>query len=75
MTRRRALEKISKEILNTTEPYEKEVLENVFHHIYKPTLKLFNDPIDRTRELAINLVFQYVFIYISTTVVVVYFSC
>ena len=58
MTRRRALEKILKEVLNRNEPYDGEVLLQIFHHIYKPTLKLFSDQMDRTREIAINLVFQ-----------------
>ena len=40
-------------------PYSSEALKVIFPNLYKQTLKLFADPTDRTRELAVTLITKY----------------
>eukprot|EP00111_Clytia_hemisphaerica_P003015 TCONS_00008591-protein len=55
IARRRALEKIGKETFEKKPKPDVEVLKTIFDQIYKDVLKLFSDPVDRTRETAIKL--------------------
>lgn len=54
MARKRTVEKISKEIVNNN--YTEDVMDALFNELSKPLLKLYADPIDRTRELSIDLI-------------------
>ena len=55
MARRRALERIGKETIEKTPKPVTDVLLALFDEIYKDVLKLFSDPVDRTRETAIKI--------------------
>ena len=59
ITRRRGLEKLIRCIFDVKNPYSSEVLKVVFPNLCKQTLKLYADPTDRTRELAVTLVTKY----------------
>ena len=54
IARRRSLEKIEKETINKGTQISKETLKEIFDEVYKGVLKLFNDPVDRTRESALS---------------------
>ena len=55
MARRRALERIGKETIEKKPQPTTDILAALFDEIYKDVLKLFSDPVDRTRETAIKI--------------------
>ena len=55
-TRKKALEGIRKEILNTREPIDAIVLQKILDETLKPVLKAFSDPVEKCRELSMNFV-------------------
>ncbi|XP_046844839.1 dynein axonemal assembly factor 5-like isoform X2 [Xenia sp. Carnegie-2017] len=55
-TRRRAIEKITKEMLRKAPPLKADILQGCFESILKPVLKLFSDPSEKCRELSIQFV-------------------
>lgn len=57
-TRRRAIEKITKEILRKAPPLKADILQGCFESILKPVLKLFSDPSEKCRELSIQFVLE-----------------
>ena len=55
-TRKRALEKIRKEVFSKKPHFSATVLQVTFEEILKPALKLFADPTEKCRELSVQLV-------------------
>lgn len=55
-TRKRALEKITKELFSKKTKFSASVLQVAFEEILKPILKLFSDPTEKCRELAVQMV-------------------
>ena len=55
MTRRRALEKLQREIFQNN-AFSAVELDEVFAEVCKPLLSLYSFPVDRCRELSINMV-------------------
>lgn len=55
-TRKRALEKISKEVFSKKSKLSASVMKTVFEEILKPVLKLFSDPTEKCRELSLQMV-------------------
>ena len=60
-TQRRALEKLRKETVGHGPPFPPVLLQEVFDGLLKPLLKVYSAPSERCRELAINLVAEWVF--------------
>ena len=54
-TRKRALEKITKEVFSKAK-FSAAVLQVTFEEILKPILKLFSDPTEKCRELSVQMV-------------------
>ena len=55
-TRKRALEKINKEVFSKKSKLSASVMKTVFEEILKPVLKLFSDPTEKCRELSLQIV-------------------
>ncbi|CAH3109869.1 unnamed protein product [Porites lobata] len=58
-TRKRALEKISKEVFSKKSKLSASVMKTVFEEILKPVLKLFSDPTEKCRELSLQMVTEF----------------
>ncbi|XP_068729927.1 dynein axonemal assembly factor 5-like [Montipora capricornis] len=58
-TRKRALEKIRKEVFSKKPHFSATVLQVTFEEILKPALKLFADPTEKCRELSVQLVSEF----------------
>lgn len=58
-TRKRALEKISKELFSKKTKFSASVLQVAFEEILKPILKLFSDSTEKCRELAVQVVSEF----------------
>lgn len=54
-TRKRALERLRKESLGHTPPYPPSLLQGLMGFMLKPLLRMLSDPVEKCRELAINL--------------------
>lgn len=54
-TRRRALERLQKETVQST-PHIADEMEGLVDFLLKPLLKEFSDPVEKCRELAIGIV-------------------
>eukprot|EP00795_Rhopilema_esculentum_P010870 gene10870-19690_t len=59
MTRRRALEKLQKEIFQIN-AFSAVELDKVFAEVCKPLLSLYSFPVDRCRELSINMITEFI---------------
>lgn len=57
-TRKRALEKITKEVFSKAK-FSAAVLQVTFEEILKPILKLFSDPTEKCRELSVQMVSEF----------------
>ena len=57
-TRKRAIEKICKELIKKKPPLNSGVLQECLESIIKPVLKIFSDPSEKCRELSIQFVFE-----------------
>ena len=55
-TKKRAIENIRKETVGKKPSLDPAVLQQVFDHVKKPLLKCFTDPVEKCRELSIQLV-------------------
>ncbi|XP_072168625.1 dynein axonemal assembly factor 5-like [Diadema setosum] len=60
MAKRRALEGIKKETIGKKPPLDNEVLQGVLEAELKPLLKCFGDPVDKCRELSVQLIHDFV---------------
>ena len=60
MAKRRALDNIRKETLEKQPPLDKEVLQGVLEAEAKPLLKCIGDPVDKCRELSVQLIQDFV---------------
>ncbi|XP_074630792.1 dynein axonemal assembly factor 5-like [Acropora palmata] len=58
-TRKRALEKIRKEVFSRKPHFPAALLQVAFTEILKPALKLFADPTEKCRELSVQLVSEF----------------
>ena len=59
-TKKRGIENIRKETLSKKPPLEAEVLQKVFDHVQKPLLKCFADSVEKCRELAVQLITDFI---------------
>ena len=57
-TRKRAIEKIGKELTKKKPPLNADVMQGCLDTIIKPVLKTFSDPSEKYRELSIQLVLE-----------------
>ena len=55
-TRKRALERLHKESVGHSPPYPPALLQGLMEFMIKPLLKMISDPVEKCRELAINLI-------------------
>ena len=55
-TRRRALDRLRKESLGHTPRHAPDVLQGLLDFLVKPLLRVFSDPVEKCRELAVGLV-------------------
>ncbi|ESO87153.1 hypothetical protein LOTGIDRAFT_210534 [Lottia gigantea] len=55
-TRKKALERIHKETLKRDTPLEATDLKVIFREVLPPVLKIFSDPVEKCRELSVNLI-------------------
>ncbi|XP_033630139.1 dynein assembly factor 5, axonemal-like [Asterias rubens] len=60
ITKKKALESIRKETLGKKPAVDPEILQGVFESVVKPLLKCFADNVERCRELAIDIVSDFV---------------
>lgn len=58
-TRKKALESIKKDTLERKPPLAAPELQLVFSEVAKPLLKIFFDPVEKCRELSINIIREY----------------
>lgn len=58
-TRRNALQNLKAETLNRKEPLEASDLKIILNELLKPLLKSFSDPVEKCRELSINMVLSF----------------
>ncbi|KAK3735234.1 hypothetical protein QZH41_008428, partial [Actinostola sp. cb2023] len=58
-TRRRALDKIKKDVLQRKPLLSPEVVQKLLEELVKPLLKLFSDPTEKCRELAVQIVTEF----------------
>lgn len=54
-TRRRALERLQKEIAQSS-LHPKDVIDGLLEFLIKPLLRVFSDPVEKCRELAIGII-------------------
>ena len=60
-TRRRALEKLQRETTHKKPTYHSDIIHVLLNNgLLKPLLKMFSDPMERCRDLAITIVSEYV---------------
>ena len=55
-TRKRALEGIRKETLSGTTQLKRDELQEVFDQLVKPLLKILSDPVEKCRQLSVDLI-------------------
>ena len=55
-TRKRALERLHKESVGHSPSYPPTLLQGLMEFMLKPLLKMISDPVEKCRELAINLI-------------------
>ncbi|KAL3876674.1 hypothetical protein ACJMK2_034478 [Sinanodonta woodiana] len=59
MSRRRALESIRKETIARKPPLETSELKPLFNELLKPLLKGFSDPVEKCRELSVQIIREF----------------
>ena len=55
-TRKRALERLRKESIGRSPAYPPALLQGLMGFMIKPLLQMISDPVEKCRELAINLI-------------------